>query len=288
MALPELTPEQRTAALEKAAIARRARAEVKNRLKHSGASLVRGDPRGADQRRHRQDARSRPCSSRCPVSARSGPARSWSGCRSPRRRRVRGLGANQVAALEREFGAGELTGPTAPADGALGSLRRRQEHRRGAPARPASRGLAVRVRHHPRAATRRGRRRALPLRERRGVRRDGRARRAAGVGRVRRATPTARRARPSRSTSTAGVPCSGDRAQGARQVTASHAAMRCSCSSSPPRGRSWCAGGRPSAPPRPADASSAASRWPRSSWPPSREFDVTIVNDDVEAVCERW
>lgn len=33
MALPQLTPEQRTAALEKAAAARRARAELKERLK---------------------------------------------------------------------------------------------------------------------------------------------------------------------------------------------------------------------------------------------------------------
>ncbi|MEP7764007.1 integration host factor, actinobacterial type [Sanguibacter sp. 25GB23B1] len=39
MALPELTPEQRSAALEKAAIARRARAEVKNRLKYSSGAL---------------------------------------------------------------------------------------------------------------------------------------------------------------------------------------------------------------------------------------------------------
>ena len=39
MALPPLTPEQRAAALEKAAQARRERAEVKNRLKHGGASL---------------------------------------------------------------------------------------------------------------------------------------------------------------------------------------------------------------------------------------------------------
>jgi hypothetical protein len=39
VALPPLTPEQRAAALEKAAAARRERAEVKNRLKHSGASL---------------------------------------------------------------------------------------------------------------------------------------------------------------------------------------------------------------------------------------------------------
>lgn len=40
MALPELTPEQRAAALERAAEARRVRAEVKNRLKHSGGSLA--------------------------------------------------------------------------------------------------------------------------------------------------------------------------------------------------------------------------------------------------------
>jgi len=37
--LPELTPEQRAAALEKAAEARRVRAEVKNRLKNSNEKL---------------------------------------------------------------------------------------------------------------------------------------------------------------------------------------------------------------------------------------------------------
>jgi transposase len=40
VALPTLTPEQRQAALEKAAAARQVRAEVKNRLKNSGASLA--------------------------------------------------------------------------------------------------------------------------------------------------------------------------------------------------------------------------------------------------------
>jgi DNA uptake protein ComE-like DNA-binding protein len=39
VALPPLTPEQRAAALEKAAAARRARAALKVRLKNSGASL---------------------------------------------------------------------------------------------------------------------------------------------------------------------------------------------------------------------------------------------------------
>ncbi len=40
MALPPLTPEQRAAALEKAAKARKERAEVKHRLKHGGISLT--------------------------------------------------------------------------------------------------------------------------------------------------------------------------------------------------------------------------------------------------------
>jgi transposase len=40
MALPSLTPEQRQAALRKAALARQVRAEVKNRLKNSGATLA--------------------------------------------------------------------------------------------------------------------------------------------------------------------------------------------------------------------------------------------------------
>ena len=102
MALPPLTPEQRQAALEKAAAARRERAEVKNRLKNSGASisevlqqgqvnevigkmkvldLIQSVP-GLGKVRARQ------------VMERLGIAES---------RWVRGLGAKQVAALEREF-----------------------------------------------------------------------------------------------------------------------------------------------------------------------------------------
>ena len=106
MALPPLTPEQRQAALEKAAAARRERAEVKNRLKNSGASisdvlqqgqvnevigkmkvldLLQSVP-GLGKVRARQ------------VMERLGIAES---------RRVRGLGAKQVAALEREFAPGD-------------------------------------------------------------------------------------------------------------------------------------------------------------------------------------
>jgi hypothetical protein len=103
VALPPLTPEQRAAALEKAAASRRERAEVKNRLKHAGASItdvlregetneVIGKMRvvdllqslpGLGKIRARQ------------VMERLGIAES---------RRVRGLGTKQVAALQREFG----------------------------------------------------------------------------------------------------------------------------------------------------------------------------------------
>ena len=40
MALPSLSPEQRAAALQKAAEARKARASVKDKLKHGGLSLA--------------------------------------------------------------------------------------------------------------------------------------------------------------------------------------------------------------------------------------------------------
>lgn len=102
MALPPLTPEQRSAALEKAAASRRERAEIKNRIKNSGASVIDvihegltneviGKMRvidllqslpGLGKVRARQ------------VMERLGIAES---------RRVRGLGSKQIAALEREF-----------------------------------------------------------------------------------------------------------------------------------------------------------------------------------------
>lgn len=105
MALPVLTPEQRAAALEKAAAARRERAEVRNRLKHSGATLesvmaegqkndVIGKMKvsalleslpGVGKVRARQ------------IMERIGISES---------RRVRGLGSKQQEALTREFGAG--------------------------------------------------------------------------------------------------------------------------------------------------------------------------------------
>ena len=106
MALPPLTPEQRQAALDKAAASRRERAEVKNRLKNSGASirvvlhdgqsnevigkmkvldLLQSMP-GLGKVRAKQ------------MMERLGIAES---------RRVRGLGTKQVAALEKEFSSRE-------------------------------------------------------------------------------------------------------------------------------------------------------------------------------------
>ncbi|MCD0450928.1 30S ribosomal protein S13 [Actinocorallia sp. API 0066] len=105
MALPPLTPEQRAAALEKAALARRERAEVKNKLKNKGISLkdvldqgqtddIVGKMKvsalleslpGVGKVRAKQ------------IMERHGIAES---------RRVRGLGANQRASLLAELGAG--------------------------------------------------------------------------------------------------------------------------------------------------------------------------------------
>ncbi len=114
MALPPLTPEQRQAALDKAAASRRERAEVKNRLKNSGASI--GDVHPARARPTRSSARcvSSTCCSRCPGSARCAPRQMMERLGIAESRRVRGLGAKQVAALEREFDAAWLSDRTAP------------------------------------------------------------------------------------------------------------------------------------------------------------------------------
>src|SRR4029450_9830043 len=103
VALPPLTPEQRLAALDKAAASRRERAEVKNRLKNSGASIVdvlhegqRNDVIG--KMRVVDLLQSMPGLGKVrarQMMERLGIAES---------RRVRGLGTNQGAALEREFG----------------------------------------------------------------------------------------------------------------------------------------------------------------------------------------
>ena len=106
MALPRLTPEQRQANLDKAAASRRERAEVKNRLKHSGASIldvleqgrsneVIGKMRVLDLLQSMPGlgkVRARQLMDRLGISE---------------SRRVRGLGTNQIAALRKEFGGDE-------------------------------------------------------------------------------------------------------------------------------------------------------------------------------------
>lgn len=102
MALPPLTPEQRQAALQKAAASRRERAEVKNRLKNSGGSIVdvlrQGQTNEVVGKMRVVDLlQSMPGLGKVrarQVMERLGIAES---------RRVRGLGAKQVAALEAEF-----------------------------------------------------------------------------------------------------------------------------------------------------------------------------------------
>jgi transposase len=104
VALPPLTPEQRAAALEKAAAARRERAEVKNRLKHSGASLsevVREGQKNDVIGKMKVSALLESLPGVGKVRAKQIMER----LSISETRRVRGLGANQIAALEREFGA---------------------------------------------------------------------------------------------------------------------------------------------------------------------------------------
>ena len=102
MALPQLSPEQRQANLDKAAASRRERAEVKNRLKHSGASIfevleqgrsneVIGKMRVVDLLQSMPGlgkVRAKQMMERLAISE---------------SRRVRGLGTNQIAALREEF-----------------------------------------------------------------------------------------------------------------------------------------------------------------------------------------
>ncbi len=102
MPLPPLTPEQRAAALEKAAAARRARAEVKNRLKYSQGSL--GE---VIQEGHKDEV-----IGKMKVSALLEALPGVGKVRARQimeeigiseSRRVRGLGTNQIAALVERF-----------------------------------------------------------------------------------------------------------------------------------------------------------------------------------------
>lgn len=106
MALPPLTPEQRQAALEKAAASRKERAEVKNRLKHGSASISEVLTEGTTNEVIGKMRVSELLQS-MPGLGKVRAAQTMERLGISESRRVRGLGAKQVAALEAEFAHGE-------------------------------------------------------------------------------------------------------------------------------------------------------------------------------------
>jgi hypothetical protein len=108
MALPDLTPEQRTAALEKAAAARRARAELKERLKRQNTSLKEVFAAGETDDvvgKMRVSA----VLEALPGVGKVRAAKLMEKLDIAATRRVRGLGAKQRSALLAEFGGGANT-----------------------------------------------------------------------------------------------------------------------------------------------------------------------------------
>src|SRR3954451_20044193 len=106
VALPPLTPEQRKAALEKAAASRRERAAVKNRLKHSGASIAEV-LRESERNEVIGKMRVSELLQSMPGLGKVRAAQVMERLKISESRRVRGLGAKQVAALVAEFGSGD-------------------------------------------------------------------------------------------------------------------------------------------------------------------------------------
>ncbi|MHB2024593.1 MAG: integration host factor, actinobacterial type [Mycobacteriales bacterium] len=105
MPIPDLSPEQRQAALAKAAAARRIRAEVKERLKGSTTSIR----EVLDAGQQDEAIGKMKVSAVLEAMPRVGKVRSaqiMAKLAISPSRRVRGLGAHQRAALEREFAVG--------------------------------------------------------------------------------------------------------------------------------------------------------------------------------------
>jgi hypothetical protein len=103
MPLPELSPEQRAAALEKAAAARKARAELRERLKSKGATV--GDVlRQGETDEVIGKMRVSAVLESLPGVGKARAAKIMERLEISPTRRVRGLGTNQRKALEAEFG----------------------------------------------------------------------------------------------------------------------------------------------------------------------------------------
>ena len=156
MALPRLTPEQRQANLEKAAASRRERAEIKNRLKHSGASIVDVLQQGQENEvigkmRVVDLLQSMPGPRQGPRPADDGAAQHLREPPGPRARRQpdrRARARVRVAGLTGDVDvAGRLTVLAGPDRG-------RQGHGRGDVREPPSRGLDLGLGDHPAAPAR--------------------------------------------------------------------------------------------------------------------------------------
>jgi hypothetical protein len=102
VALPQLTDDQRKAALEKAALVRKQRAELKGRLKHSGTSLAQVLDQGKDDRVVGEMKVSALLEA-LPGMGKVRAQRVMEKLKIAPNRKVRGLGAKQRAALEAEF-----------------------------------------------------------------------------------------------------------------------------------------------------------------------------------------
>jgi len=105
VALPPLTPEQRAAALAKAAVARRERAAAKNRLKYSQGSLAEVISEGRDNEVIGKMKVSALLES-LPGVGRVRARQIMDEVGISESRRVRGLGTNQAAALIARFDRG--------------------------------------------------------------------------------------------------------------------------------------------------------------------------------------
>ena len=144
MALPPLTPEQRQAALDKAAASRRERAEVKNRLKHSGATLA----DVVEESRTNEvigKMRVKELLQSMPGIGKVRAQQVMEKLKISETRRVRGLGAKQVAALVEEFSPSDRP---VPPHRARRSHRGGQGHLDGLDARAPPGDLDLRLGHH--------------------------------------------------------------------------------------------------------------------------------------------
>lgn len=106
MGLPSLTAEQRAAALEKAAVARRTRAQLKERLKRNGTSLSDVLASGATDDVIGKMRVSEVIES-MPGVGKVRAAKIMERLDIAPSRRLRGLGTKQRSALEREFEVGD-------------------------------------------------------------------------------------------------------------------------------------------------------------------------------------